>query len=130
MVLVCSNGYLSKGKNWLHQWKCKKLKENDPTYHTWDAQNFMAMIWLVNSMVLGNLTSIMQTTMELWDALNRSYSDVENSAIMFELRNKARNLKQGDLDVTEYFNALPRLCNELDLSSNEEWSCLDDATKY
>ena len=85
----------------------------------------MAMVWLVNSMVL-----VMQTTTELWDALNRSYLDVENSAIMFELRNKARNLKQGDLDVTEYFNALPRLWNELDLSSNEEWSCLDDATKY
>ena len=52
------------------------------------------------------------------------------NASLYHLRNKAWNLKQGDFHVIEYFNAFSRLWQELDLLSNEEWSYLDDATKY
>ena len=49
------------------------------------------------------------TTKDLWEAIKRSYSDLENSAQMFELRNKARKIMQSDLDVTQYFNSLTKL---------------------
>ena len=42
----------------------------------------------------------------------------------------ARNLKQGDMDVTHYFNSLKNLWQELDLFNECEWSCIDDGARY
>ena len=49
---------------------------------------------------------------------------------MFELRNKARKMTQSELDVTQYFNSLTKLWQELDLFNSNQWSCLDDAERY
>ncbi|XP_022848803.1 uncharacterized protein LOC111371127 [Olea europaea var. sylvestris] len=85
-----------------------KPDESDPTYATWDAQNSMVMAWIVNSMEEDIRESYLyySTTKELWDALTVAFSDLENSAQLFEFRNKARNLRQGDLDVRQYYNSL------------------------
>lgn len=92
----------------------------------------MVKAWLINFMEdhVGQSYLYYSTAKELWDALNRAYSDVENAAQMFELRNRARNLKQGDQDVTTYYTQLSKVWNELDLSSETNWSCTDDTTKY
>ena len=49
---------------------------------------------------------------------------------MFELRNKIRDLKQGNIDVTQYFNALTKVGQELDLFNNGGWKCADDEAHY
>ena len=79
----------------------KKPKETDPTFHTWDANNSIVMAWLVNSMEenIGENYVYYSTTKELWDAVYRAFSNLENSTQMFKLRNKVRNLRQGDMDV-------------------------------
>lgn len=63
----------------------------------------------------------------MWETEKRQYSDLENSAQLFELRNKARNLTQGERDVTTYFNALTKLWQEIDLFNNANWLCSEDA---
>lgn len=55
------------------------------------------------------------TAKKLWDVLTVAYSDLENSAQLFELWNKARNLCQGDLEVTYYYNSLQKLWQEIDM---------------
>ncbi|KAH9796154.1 retrovirus-related pol polyprotein from transposon RE1 [Citrus sinensis] len=106
--------------------------ENDPAFQTWDAENSIVMAWLVNSMEpnIGQTYLFYQTTAELWEAVKETYSDLENSSQLFELRNMARNLKQGDMDVTHYFNSLKNLWQELDLFNECEWSCIDDGARY
>ncbi|XP_022883134.1 uncharacterized protein LOC111399882 [Olea europaea var. sylvestris] len=82
--------------------------ESDPTYATWDVQNSMVMSWIVNSMEKDIRESYLyySTAKELWDALTVAFFDLENLAQLFELRNKATNLRQEDLDVTQYYNSL------------------------
>lgn len=75
---------------------------------------------------IGQTYLFYQTAAELWEAVKETYSDLENSSQLFELRNMARNLKQGDMDVTHYFNSLKNLWQELDLFNECEWRCIDD----
>ena len=49
------------------------------------------------------------TIKDMWDALTLAYSDIENSTQLFKLQNKDCDLKQGELDVVQHFNALTRL---------------------
>lgn len=103
----------------------KKPVESDSFFLTWDAQNSMVMAWLINSMDEKISESFMcYTTAKLmWEAAKRQYSDLENSSQLFELRNKARNLTQAEMDVTTYFNALTKLWQEVDLFNNGHWLC-------
>ena len=49
---------------------------------------------------------------------------------MFHLRNHCRLLHQGDLNVTQYFNTLTKLRQELDLFNPKDWHDPKDATIY
>ena len=62
----------------------------------------MVMAWLMNSMNDDIKENYLYhtTTKDLWEVIKRSYSDLENSAQMFELRNKARKMTQSELDMT------------------------------
>ena len=68
----------------------KKPKETDPTFHTQYASNSIVMAWLVNSIEenIGENYMYCSTAKELWDAVNHAFSDLENSAQMFKLRNE------------------------------------------
>ncbi|RVW15140.1 hypothetical protein CK203_083381 [Vitis vinifera] len=39
-------------------------------------------------------------------------------------------MRQGDLDVTQYFNAMTKLWQELDLSTNSNWCCPEGGIQY
>ena len=71
----------------------------------------MVMAWLMNSMNDDIRENYLYhtTAKNLWEAVKHAYLDLENSAQMFELRNKARKIMQSDLDVTQYFNSLTKL---------------------
>ena len=62
----------------------------------------------------------------IWDAVQLAYSDYEDTSQVFELRNRARNLKQENLDVTQYFNSLKKLWQELDLFQSCNWKDPED----
>ena len=47
-----------------------------------------------------------QTAKEIWDATKESYSDKDNTSELFQIKGVLTDLKQGDLSVTQYFNAL------------------------
>lgn len=71
------------------------------------------------------------TAKSMWDAVVQRYSDVENSTQMCDLRDTARTLKQGDMDVIEYFNTLFSLWQELDIfNAQHRWHCEVDAALY
>ena len=70
------------------------------------------------------------TTKAIRDAVTVAYSDLEDSSQIFHLHNRCRLLHQGDLSVTQYFNTLTKLWQELDLFNPKDWHDPKDATIY
>ncbi|RVW50304.1 hypothetical protein CK203_081207 [Vitis vinifera] len=71
----------------------------------------MVMAWLIHSMEdnIVDTYLLFPTAKRIWNAVTLAYSDLKNSSQMFELRNKARNLRQGEHDVTQYYTDLTKL---------------------
>ncbi|KAK3224572.1 hypothetical protein Dsin_004434, partial [Dipteronia sinensis] len=109
----------------------KKPDPTDPTYTTRDTQNALVMSWLIHSMEehIGSLYLVHTTAKVIWDKVKLAYSDLENSSQLCELRDHARDLKQGSTDVTEYYTALIKVWQELDLFEPNDW-CGECSGKY
>lgn len=103
-----------------------------PNYSTWEAENSIVMAWLINSMEpsIGRTYLFYKTEKEIWEAVQEIYSDLENTFQCFEIRSKIHNTRQGSLTVTEYYNSLMELWQEMDLLYEMGWSCTTDAEKY
>ncbi|GAV83492.1 LOW QUALITY PROTEIN: UBN2_3 domain-containing protein, partial [Cephalotus follicularis] len=71
---------------------------NDQAYENWELNNSIVMAWLINSMeshIAHNL--FLRTAKAIWDAVNKNYSDLAKVSQDFELKNKLKDLHQGDL---------------------------------
>ncbi|XP_074344461.1 uncharacterized protein LOC141683627 [Apium graveolens] len=117
-------GYLTGDK--------KEPDAKDATYSTWDAENSMVMTWLVNSMEddISSNHMCYHTAKELWDNVNQMYSDLENQSQVYELTLKLGEIRQGEDNVTKYFNSLKRLWQDLDLYNNYEWKSPEYCNHY
>ena len=71
----------------------------------------MVIAWLINSMapVIGKAHMFLPTAKDVWDVVREMYSDVENSSQIYELKTKLWKAKQGDNDVTMFYNELVTL---------------------
>ena len=105
---------------------------DDPRFKKWKAENQMVMSWLINSMDIevGQNFMFYDTAAEIWRATKESYSDVENTAELFEIKGALHDLKQGELSVSQYFNSLNRYWQQLDMFECSEWKCTEDAATY
>ena len=101
---------------------------DDPTHGIWDAENSMVMTWLVNSMEEEISSNYMcyHTAKELWDNVNLMYSDLGNQSQVYELTLKLGEIRQGENNVTKYFNSLKGLWQDLDLFNHYEWKSTED----
>ena len=63
-------------------------------------------------------------------AITIAYSNLKDSSQIFHICTKSRNLRQGDLTVTQYFNNLTKLWQELYLFTPHNWSRPTDAALY
>nr|GME06576.1 Retrovirus-related Pol polyprotein from transposon RE1 [Ipomoea batatas] len=87
-----------------------KPEETDATYRQWKSENHMVMSWLINSMLpgIGENFLLYHTAKEIWDGARDTYSSSENTSELFEIETKLFELKQGDSDVTQYYNTITR----------------------
>ena len=90
------------------------------------------MAWIINSMEpkISQPYLFYKIAREVWEAIQEIYSDLENIAQYFEIRAAIRNTKQGNLGVTEYYNNLVELWQEMDLFYDPSWKCANDSQKY
>ncbi|PON47077.1 hypothetical protein PanWU01x14_246940, partial [Parasponia andersonii] len=58
------------------------------------------------------------------------YSDLGNTVQVFELKSTLKERKQGNLYVTQYFNDLTNLLQELNLFQEVKWNYAKDGQKY
>ena len=81
----------------------------------------MVMSRLLNSMTneIGEDYPYYETAKEIQDAIKESYSDKENTSELFEV-----------ITVTQYFNALNKYWQHLDLFDESELGCIDCSKKH
>ena len=60
----------------------------------------------------------------------RNYYDFENHSQAFELKTMLWNSKQGETDITTYYNIMFALLRELDLCYNDEWENPKDLARF
>lgn len=81
--------YPSQGKILLSHWSNIAMrKEDEAGFKTLDAENSMVMVWLVNSMdpEIGQTYLFLLTAKEMWDAINKTLSDLGNSTQVYEIK--------------------------------------------
>ena len=106
----------------------KQQTSGDPNLKRWPLKNSLIIAWLINSMAptIGKPHLFLPTAKDVWDAVRDMYSNVENLSQIFELETKLWKSRQGDRDVTTYYNEMVTLWQELDLCYENEWDCLTD----
>ena len=67
----------------------------DPNY-VWDAENFMVMSWLVNSIEteISQRFMFFWTAKEIWDVTNIAFSYMDNGSMLHNLKRKAHEIKE------------------------------------
>ncbi|KAK3022402.1 hypothetical protein RJ639_047376 [Escallonia herrerae] len=90
------------------------------------------MSWLINMMNLeiGQNFIFYGTAKEVWENVEETYSDNENTPELFEIKGILHNLQQGDASVTQYYNLLTRYWQQLDMFEKITWDCQLDKKKY
>ena len=70
------------------------------------------------------------TPQELWENVNHMYSDLGNQSQIFELTLKLGEIRQGEDNVTKYFNSLKRIWQDLDHFNTYEWKSAKDVCHH
>ncbi|XP_058771890.1 uncharacterized protein LOC131645231 [Vicia villosa] len=104
----------------------------DPLYQQWKSENSLIIAWLVSSMEtgIGKPYMFFPSAKDVWEAVKETYSDIQNSSQIFGLKSKLWHAKQGDMNVTAYYNELLTLWQELDLCYDDNWRCTEDSVLF
>lgn len=121
-----------KGKEEYITGDAEQPRKDDPNSQKWRLENSLVMSWLLNTMTneVGENFMYYNTAKEIWDAAKETYSNVDNTSAIFEIKSLLNDLRQGDLTVTEYFNTLTRYWQQLDTYEEIEWKCIEDSKQY
>ena len=75
------------------------------------------MSWLLNSREprIKKTYILLPIAKEIWDAVYKTYSKVGFMTQIFQIKWQIYIIKQGSMNVTDYYNTLKGLLTELDL---------------
>ncbi|KAJ1382416.1 Gag-polypeptide of LTR copia-type [Sesbania bispinosa] len=76
-----------KGKEDYITGNAKEPEKEDPTHQKWKLENSLVMSWLLTK---------------------ETYSNIDNTSAIFEIKSLLHDLRQGDSSVTEYYHSLTR----------------------
>jgi len=66
------------------------------------------------------------TLVDVWNATKETYSNIDITSTIFDIKSLLDELRQGHAYVIEYYLSLSRLCQQLDIYADMEWKCLED----
>ena len=89
----------------------KEPKEGSDGHKLLRFENSLVMAWLLNSMdaSIAKPHMFMKIAKEVWDSIRETFSDLENSSQIFELKTRLWQSKQGNRDVTTHYNKMVAL---------------------
>ncbi|GMI63405.1 hypothetical protein HRI_000009800 [Hibiscus trionum] len=90
------------------------------------------MAWLTNSMGshISRTYLLFKSAKEMRDAVKENYSDMGNASQVFEIKLKLKDIRQGTLEVTQYYNNLKIFWQELDMYYEADWGEGLEHTKF
>ncbi|KAL3520219.1 hypothetical protein ACH5RR_018368 [Cinchona calisaya] len=90
------------------------------------------MSWLVNPLTndIGENFLLYDTAQEIWEAAKELYSSKENTSEILEIESVLHDLRQGKLNVTQYYGILTRYWQRLDVFEEYHWECPNDARRF
>ena len=62
--------------------------------------------------------------------VKETYSNVDNTSEVFGIKSVLYELRQRDMSVTDYFNALTCQWQQLDILEEKSWKCSEDSQQY
>ena len=71
-----------------------------------------------------------KTANEIWDAAKEMYSNNKNTSELFEIKGILYDLRQGELTITQDFNALNRYWKQRDTFDDAKFGYLECSSKY
>lgn len=105
-----------KGKGRLDHILGTEPKEEEPTFEAWDEADYWIMSWLWDSMdpaISGDTCMFLTTAKEIWDSIHRTYFKACDAAQVYEIKTKTGATKRGAKTVTEYWNILKNLWQQV-----------------
>lgn len=88
----------------------------------WKAENNFVMSWLINSMLpeIGENFLLYSSAKDIWDAARESYSCRDDIAELSAIEFAILDLRQEDTSDMDYFSALTRLWQQMDLTESHD----------
>lgn len=76
--------------------------KSDPAWRKQKAEKSFIMLQMINSMdpAIGKPYLFLLTARQIWEAAGDCYSDLENSSLIYDLKTRLWQFKQGDQYVT------------------------------
>ncbi|CAN0870173.1 Retrovirus-related Pol polyprotein from transposon TNT 1-94 [Linum grandiflorum] len=110
----------------------KRPEATDPLYQNWYDNDALVRTWLIHSMKpnIGENYLLHSSAKAIWDAAKTTYSTVDNTSALFRIETQLFQLKQGDMDVTDYFNLLGHHWLHLDMYEAIDWETPGDQEKF
>ena len=100
----------------------KRPEESYPLFHKWRSENSLITTWLLNSIEESiRKPYLFMPAKEIRDVVHETYYDLENHSQTIGLKTQLWNSKQGETDITKYYNNMLAIWKELDLCYNDEW---------
>ncbi|XP_073104383.1 uncharacterized protein [Elaeis guineensis] len=98
----------------------------------WRMENSVVLAFLLNTMTpnVARSVQLLETVQEVWETVAQIFSQKQNSAQAFEIRSQLRQLRQGDLSITEYATELKHLWSEADHYRNFAPQCSIDVDGF
>ena len=117
-----------KGKRKLSHLRGTYPAQNDPTFVKWDKEDSMIMSWLWNSMLPEVSKTCMFLTIlkKIWETICQTYSKIQDTALIYEIKTKITAIKQDTLSITECYNVMKGLWLELDYYQNFKMKCSEN----
>ncbi|XP_073117115.1 uncharacterized protein [Elaeis guineensis] len=110
----------------------KKPANNEQDMAQWRMENSVVLAFLLNTLTpnVARSVQLLKTAQEVWETVAQMFSQKQNSAQAFEIRSQLRQLRQGDLSITEYATELKRLWSEADHYRNFAPQCSIDVDGF
>ncbi|CAN1158448.1 hypothetical protein LINPERPRIM_LOCUS11859 [Linum perenne] len=112
--------------------KTPKPDDADTKFEQWNNDDNLVRFWLISTMdsKIGNNYLLHPTAKSIWDHAKKTYSTTDNSSALLELETEIFNLKQGEMNTNEYYNALSHAWLQLDHYETYDWDTTKDAETY
>ncbi|XP_047955385.1 uncharacterized protein LOC125201352 [Salvia hispanica] len=96
-------------------------------YDDWEEDDLVVFSWIVDNIEDDIIADFAhhQTSKALWDSLAVTYDSKADPYLIYDLEEKAINIRQGDLDLETYYRRINGLWINIDRSQKQPITCCD-----